>query len=157
MGGGLPLDHVALALARLRHIGRDRAGDCAELRRVPDQMGDARAPDFVLAGHTGDVGTGPPMYRRSTRTTRCPDGARCHASKFPPEPLPRIRTSKCSACCIFPPCTDRNRRAADQGRLRRISALWARGADPSQNAQARTDLKPARTSSEKSFGCSQAA
>ena len=30
-------------------------------------------------------------------------------------------------------------------------------ADPSQTAQARSDLKPARTSSEKSFGCSQAA
>jgi hypothetical protein len=58
VGGDLSLDHVALA--HLHHIGRDRAGDCAELRRVPDQMGNARAPDFVLAGHAGDVGTGTP-------------------------------------------------------------------------------------------------
>jgi hypothetical protein len=58
VGGDLSLDHVALALAHLRHVGRDRAGDCAELRRVPGQIGDARAPDFVLAGHAGDVGAG---------------------------------------------------------------------------------------------------
>ena len=57
--GDLSLDHVALALAHLRHVGRDRAGDHrAELRRVPGQPGDACAPDFVLAGHAGDVGTG---------------------------------------------------------------------------------------------------
>jgi len=55
-GGDLSLDHVALALAHLRHVGRDRAGDRAELRRVPGQIGDARGPDFVLARHAGDVG-----------------------------------------------------------------------------------------------------
>jgi hypothetical protein len=60
MKGNLPLDHIALALANLRHVGGDGAGDHrAELLGVLRQMRDPRAPDLILAGQAGDVGTGP--------------------------------------------------------------------------------------------------
>src|SRR5215469_879299 len=52
------LDHVALALANLRHVGRDVAGHRPELRAMARQMPDLRAPNFVLGGQTGDVGAG---------------------------------------------------------------------------------------------------
>ena len=54
----LALHHVALALANRRHIGPDRPGHRAELSGVMHQMRHPRAPDLVLAGHAGDVGTG---------------------------------------------------------------------------------------------------
>ena len=61
MQGNLALDHVALALANLRHVGRDRTGDHrAELRGVLRQMRDPRAPNLILAGQASNVGTGAP-------------------------------------------------------------------------------------------------
>src|ERR687887_192892 len=61
MQRNLALDHVPLALADLRHVGRDGARDhCAELRGVMRQMCDPRAPNLVLAGQAGDIGTGAP-------------------------------------------------------------------------------------------------
>src|SRR5438093_8510393 len=40
----------------------------------------------------------PPMYRRSTTAVRRPARAICHASNFPPAPLPRTRISNRSGC-----------------------------------------------------------
>ena len=54
----LALDHVALALDDRRHIGGDRAGHHAEPGTRARQMRDLGAPNFVLAGQTGDVWTG---------------------------------------------------------------------------------------------------
>ena len=59
MQGNLALDHVALALANLRHVGRDGTGDHrAELRGVLRQIRDPRAPNLILAGQACDVGAG---------------------------------------------------------------------------------------------------
>ena len=58
--GDLGLDHVALSLANGRHVDRDGPADRPEPRGVTDQVRDLRAPDLVLAGHAGDVGTGAP-------------------------------------------------------------------------------------------------
>jgi hypothetical protein len=61
MQGNLAVDHIPLALANLRHVGRDRTGDHrAELRGMLRQMRDPRAPNLILAGQAGDVGTGAP-------------------------------------------------------------------------------------------------
>ena len=54
----LTIDHVLLAAANLPHVGLDRIGQRAELRRVLDQVGDPGAPEFVLGRQTGDGGTG---------------------------------------------------------------------------------------------------
>src|SRR5215472_3606396 len=55
------LDHIALTLADLPHIGRDRTADHrAELGGVTRQMRDPRAPNLVLAGEAGDIATGAP-------------------------------------------------------------------------------------------------
>src|SRR5215831_20017978 len=55
MQRNLALDHIALALADLRHISRDRTADHrAELGGVTRQMRDSRAPNLVLAGEAGD-------------------------------------------------------------------------------------------------------
>src|SRR5262249_20491976 len=58
--GDIPVDHVLLAPPNLRHVGRDWTGLCAELRGVAGKMRDACAPNFVLAGQTGDGGTRAP-------------------------------------------------------------------------------------------------
>ena len=58
MRGDFAFNHVALALANLRHVGRDGTGRRAELRCVMRQMRDPRAPNLVLAGQAGDVGAG---------------------------------------------------------------------------------------------------
>jgi hypothetical protein len=58
MGCDLALDHVALALHNGRHVDRDGTHHDAELRAVPRQMRDFRAPDLVLARQAGDVGAG---------------------------------------------------------------------------------------------------
>jgi len=50
------LDHVALALANPRHVGRDLTGYHAEVRALARQMPDLRAPNLVLGGQAGDVG-----------------------------------------------------------------------------------------------------
>src|SRR5271166_1116063 len=77
MQSNLAIDHVLLALPNLSHVGRDRTGDHrAERCGVMRQMRDPCAPDLILAGQAGDVGTGAP--------------------NLPPNPLPRIRTSNCS-------------------------------------------------------------
>src|SRR5262245_42815993 len=55
--GDLPVDHVLLAAPNLRHVGRNGAGLCAELSSVAGEMRNACAPNFVLAGQTGDGGT----------------------------------------------------------------------------------------------------
>src|SRR5262249_35282639 len=54
----LAVDHLALALADRRHVGRDGAGYHAEVRALARQMRDPRAPNLVLAGQAGDVGAG---------------------------------------------------------------------------------------------------
>ena len=51
------VDHVALALANLCHVGCDGTGRRAELRGVTHQLCDPRAPNLILAGQAGDVGT----------------------------------------------------------------------------------------------------
>ena len=56
--GDQAIDHVALALPHAPHVDRGRARDHPELRRVVNQVGDLRAPDFVLAGETVDVRAG---------------------------------------------------------------------------------------------------
>src|SRR5262249_34773003 len=56
--GDLPVDHVLLAAPNLRHIDRNCAGRCAELSGVAGEMGDARAPDLVLAGQASNGGAG---------------------------------------------------------------------------------------------------
>jgi len=58
MLGDLAIDHVALALTNRCHVGRDRAGHRAELRRVAREIGNSGTPNFVLAGHARDVGAG---------------------------------------------------------------------------------------------------
>ena len=58
MQGDLAVDHVALALANFRHVGRDGPGHRAELCCVMRQMRDPGAPNLILAGQAGDVGTG---------------------------------------------------------------------------------------------------
>ena len=55
----LAVDHVALALAYRGHVGLNGTSHRAELTRVMRQMRDLRTPDLILAGHAGDVGTGP--------------------------------------------------------------------------------------------------
>jgi hypothetical protein len=60
MQGNLAVNHVPLALANLRHVGGDGTGHRAELRGVLHQMCDPRAPNLILAGQAGDVGTGAP-------------------------------------------------------------------------------------------------
>ena len=92
----LALDHVLLAAENLAHVRRDLADQGPEFCGVSDNMGDARAPDLVLGGHAATEGHEPPTQRRSTTATFLPDLARFHASSFPPWPLPRITTSKCS-------------------------------------------------------------
>ena len=53
------VDHVALSLAHLCHVGRDRPGDHrAELGCVMRLMRDPGAPNLVLARQASDVGTG---------------------------------------------------------------------------------------------------
>src|SRR5215469_8512573 len=55
------LDHIALTLADPCHVGRDRAADHrAELGGVTRQMRDPRAPNLILDGQAGNVGTGAP-------------------------------------------------------------------------------------------------
>src|SRR5260370_18379009 len=54
------VNHVALALANLCHVGRNGTGRRAELRGVMHQMCNPRAPNLILAGQAGDVGAGAP-------------------------------------------------------------------------------------------------
>jgi hypothetical protein len=56
----LAVNHIALTLANHRHIGRDGIGLRAELPGVMHQMRDFCAPNFILAGQAGDVGTRAP-------------------------------------------------------------------------------------------------
>jgi hypothetical protein len=44
----LAIDHVLLAAAHLAHVGLNSGRQRAELRGVVDEMGDPRAPEFVL-------------------------------------------------------------------------------------------------------------
>src|SRR4029077_16632700 len=60
MEGDLASDHVALALADLRHIGSDATGRGAELRCMVHQLRHLCTPDLVLAGQARNVGTGAP-------------------------------------------------------------------------------------------------
>src|SRR5215831_1447340 len=94
--GLAPVDHLALALADRRHVGRDGAGYHAEVRALARQMRDPRAPNLVLLGRQAMLGQEPPTHRRSTTAVRRPDCAMCQASNLPPFPLPRISTSNCS-------------------------------------------------------------
>src|SRR5262249_50002078 len=88
----------ALTLADLCHVGRDRTADHrAELGGVTRQMRDPRAPNLVLAGEAGDIGTGAPDPAALDDGSPSPDRAICQATFLPPSPLPRIRTSNRSA------------------------------------------------------------
>src|SRR5215469_1761729 len=61
MQRNLALDHIALTLADPCHVGRDRTADNrAELGGVTRQMRDPRAPNLILDGQAGNVGTGAP-------------------------------------------------------------------------------------------------
>src|ERR1700730_9967031 len=86
------INHVALALANLCHVGRDGTGRCTELCGAMRQMCDPRAPNLILAGQAM-LGQEPPIHRRSTTAVRRPDRAICQASNLPPCPLPRTRAS----------------------------------------------------------------
>ena len=69
----LAAHHVALALTNLRHIGGYGAGRRTELRGMPRLMRDSRAPDLILAGQAGDIGTGspnPPAFHDSRSPPR---------------------------------------------------------------------------------------
>ena len=89
MQGNLGVDHVALALANFRHVGRNRAGRRTELRCVTRQMRDPGAPNLILAGKAGDVGTGaadPPAFH---------DGGTSPRSRhMPSEQLPAKSAAK---------------------------------------------------------------
>ena len=50
----LAFDHILLAPANFAHVRLDVAHQRAELCSVPDNVRDARAPQFVLRGHAGD-------------------------------------------------------------------------------------------------------
>ena len=66
------VNHVALALANLCHVGRDGTGRRAELRRVMRQICDPRAPrNLILAAQAGDVGTGSPRSTASLPPCSC--------------------------------------------------------------------------------------
>jgi hypothetical protein len=70
------VNHVALALANLCHVGRDGTGRCTELRGVMRQMCNPRAPNLILAGQAGDVGArapDPPAFHNG-----CPPPRSCH-------------------------------------------------------------------------------
>ena len=54
MEGSVLLDHVALATSHLRHVDFHPFYNRAEMRCVPDDMGDLRAPYLVLCRHAGD-------------------------------------------------------------------------------------------------------
>src|SRR5258708_9361392 len=59
-----------------------------------------------LDGRQATAGHEPPTQRRSTTATFLPEWPRCHASSFPPWPLPRITTSKSSVwniAILLPP------------------------------------------------------
>jgi hypothetical protein len=60
MPRNLTLNHFAFASANRGHIDGDRIGRCAVLRGMARQMGNLRARNLVLAGHTGDVDAGTP-------------------------------------------------------------------------------------------------
>src|SRR5215813_2744 len=49
-----------------------------------------------LDGRHATAGHEPPTQRRSITATFLPERPRCQASSFPPWPLPRMTTSKCS-------------------------------------------------------------
>jgi hypothetical protein len=49
------LDHVALTLPHAHHVDRSGTGHRPERGRAVDQVGDLRAPDFVLARETVGV------------------------------------------------------------------------------------------------------
>ncbi len=56
--GDHAFDHVALALTDFGHVDRDGTRHRAEACGVMHQVGDFRAPDFVLAGEAVDVWAG---------------------------------------------------------------------------------------------------
>ena len=60
MGFRSVVDHVALAPANRRHVGRDGTRHRAELRSVMRQMRNPRAPNLILAGQAGNIGAGAP-------------------------------------------------------------------------------------------------
>ncbi len=70
MRGDLRGDHLALALANLRHVDLDRPGDHAEFGRMAREMSDLGASNLVLARQAGDVGAGaadpPPLDDRGS-------------------------------------------------------------------------------------------
>ena len=68
--GNLGFHHVALALTDFGHVGRDGTRLRTEACAVMHQVGDFRAPDFVLAGEAVDVGGGaadPPALTTAVR------------------------------------------------------------------------------------------
>src|SRR5262245_45184209 len=93
MRGNLGIDHLALALAHRGHVDGDGTRHGAELRGVAHQIRDLRAPNLILTRQAVNVGTGAPIYRRSTTAVRRPDRAISQARSLPPLPLPRIRIS----------------------------------------------------------------
>jgi hypothetical protein len=58
MRGDLGVDHGALAPADRRHVDRHGSGHRAKLRAVAHLMRDLCAPNLILGGQAGDVGTG---------------------------------------------------------------------------------------------------
>src|SRR5262249_61117735 len=75
MRSDLAADHVALALNNGLHVGGHGTGHHTELRTVPRQMRDLRAPNLVLARQTGDVGAGsadPPTPSHATPPPHLP-------------------------------------------------------------------------------------
>jgi hypothetical protein len=66
------VDHVALALANLRHVCHDGAGHRTELFCVMREIRDPCAPDLILAWQACDIGTGtsyPPALHNSCSST----------------------------------------------------------------------------------------
>ncbi len=79
----LAVNHVALALAHFRHVGRNRARFRTELGCMTRQMRDPGAPNLILARKAGDVGTGaadPPALDD--------DGPPPRSGQMPSEQLP---------------------------------------------------------------------
>src|SRR5262249_54712392 len=97
----LAADHVALALNNGLHVGGHGTGHHTELRTVPRQMRDLRAPNLVLARQTGDVGAGAadPATRRRQSAAPIAPCAKPTACHFCHCQGPGYQTVPVGTCC----------------------------------------------------------
>src|SRR5580704_9136459 len=97
---------------------------------------------MFLLGRHAMFGHEPPTHLRSTTTARCPFCAKAPARTLPPAPLPS---------------TSRSYSSVEVDVFILLSVFSFEVVSVLELFQSLSDLKPARTSSERSCGCSQAA